>query len=57
MVYRIERSGSDVDDLIDECARRVNDGENKFFGLTYEAGIEAGIRWLIGEQEEHPLEE
>lgn len=55
--YEVEQRDPEVDALLSECARRVAEGENMFWGMTYEAGVEAGIKWLVGERDEHPLEE
>ncbi|MBA7543171.1 hypothetical protein ES705_35501 [subsurface metagenome] len=53
----IAREDSEVDEVLNKCSEMENEGKNPFFGLTYAQGVEQGIRWLIGEEEEQPLSE
>ena len=43
-------------DLLNQCAEAADAGESKYFGMTYEQGVEAAIRWMQGDGP-HPLED
>jgi hypothetical protein len=49
-VREIELEIQDADDIIDN-------GESKFFGLPYEAGVKAALEWVLGWVDERPLED
>ena len=53
----IKRDEKEVDDLLNEVANAVDFGKAKWPGKSYEQGVEAGIRWLLGYQEGHPYKE
>lgn len=36
---------------------QVEKGCSKFFGLTYEEGVDNTIRWMLGESDEAPMDE
>lgn len=54
-MYRIQRTDAEIDALLNEALDRVNDGDSKFSGMSYEAGIVAAIDWLNGDIEDHPM--
>jgi hypothetical protein len=54
---RIKRTKEEVDELLNDLAESVDSGERRFPGMSYEQGIEVGIRWLIGEVDDHPYED
>lgn len=54
----IVRTQQEVEELLARAIEMaIGDEDNPFWGMSYAEGVEAGIRWLIGEQEENPLEE
>ena len=56
--YKIEIADhQEIDDVINECTEQENKGGSRWPGMTYEQGVLAAIRWLIGETEDHPLDE
>lgn len=57
MSYRIVPTAKEIDDLLNECAKAEAEGNSKFFGMTYEQGIEAAIHWLTDAEREHPLDD
>lgn len=50
------RTRDEIDDLLQQCAEAIDAGRSKYFGMSYEQGIEAAIQWLT-EGGEHPLED
>ncbi len=53
----IARTQEEVDALLNDLAEAVDFGAPKWPGMSYEQGVEAGIRWLLGERDEHPYKE
>ena len=43
----------EIDAVLDECAEYS--GSSKFPGMTYEEGVEAAIRWMLGEESVSPM--
>jgi len=57
MFYSVERSNEEIEDTINECSMLEEEGRTKFPGMTYEQGVKAGIDWVTGQSDEHPLDE
>lgn len=38
-----------IDDVLNECMERIDDGDSKYPGMSYEQGVEAAIRWMQGD--------
>jgi len=55
--YQVKRTDGEVDEVLNTCVERENSGKSPFWGMTYEQGVEAGIRWLIGETDYDPVAE
>jgi hypothetical protein len=55
-VKQIKRTDQEIESLIGDCADAEAEG-SRFPGMTYEQGIDAALRWVFGEQDEHPLAE
>lgn len=51
----IERTDQEIYDLLDECSEAENNGNSQYPGMSYEQGIKAGIEWVTGNVNEHPL--
>lgn len=56
-MYVLARSKTEIDDILNICIDRKISGENPFFGMTYDQGVAAGIRWLVGEESDPPVTE
>jgi len=48
-------SDNDVENLLDECIEQDIIGGSRFAQMTYEQGVDAALRWVIGLADEHPL--
>ena len=48
---------SKVDRVLNTCVEREESGDSPFWGMTYEQGVEQGIRWLLGETDYDPVAE
>lgn len=57
MIYKIERTQKEIDDLLNEIFEQKETGRSKFRGMTFEEGVEAAIRWLTDKDEESPMAE
>lgn len=44
-----------IDDILNKCADMMDLGENPYFGMTYAEGIDAAIKWMLGEGS-HPFD-
>jgi hypothetical protein len=49
-------SESEIGDVLNRCSEMADSGENPFFGMTYAQGVQAGIEFMQGEQDD-PLSE
>lgn len=57
MAYLIKRKPKEIDDLLNSVAAWEEHGGTALAGMSYEQGVGAGIKWLLGDTEEHPIEE
>jgi len=55
--YSVKRSTEEINDVLNRCNEKVAEGGSRFFGMTYEQGVIAGIDWLIGNCEGHPYDD
>lgn len=54
-MYELKRTDQEIDKLLNESFT-FEAGDSPFWGMSYEQGIQEGIRWLLGELDEYPLE-
>ena len=45
-----------IDQVLNQCSEIADNGGTKYPGMTYEQGVEAGIRWANGDDSTNPLE-
>jgi hypothetical protein len=45
----------DINDVLNECSEAADSGTSKFPGMTYEQGVEAAIRWMLGDDDTNPM--
>jgi hypothetical protein len=55
--YITTRTNEEIDDVLNRCNEKVDEGGSRFFGMTYEQGIVAGIDWLLGNTDDHPYDD
>jgi len=48
-------TSEEIDELLDRCYEQEKKGGSRYPGMTYEQGIIAMFRWLVGDDEESPL--
>lgn len=53
----VEPTKEEIDEVLNECAETVNRGGSKVPGMSYEEGVQAGILWVTGQSDEHPMAE
>ena len=46
----------EIEDAISDAQKIIENEGSRFFGLSYEQGVEAALRWVNGDEESHPLE-
>ena len=52
-----ERTNKEIGDLLDAVSEAVDDGKRKYPGMSYEEGVIAGVRWILGLDDDHPYED
>jgi hypothetical protein len=52
-----ERTPGEVQDQIDEAADSMAEGGSRWPGMSYEEGVLAALRWLVGESFQKPMED
>lgn len=57
MAHTLQRTDEELDGVLNAAADRADTGGSKYPGMTYEAGMEAGLSWALGLREEHPYED
>lgn len=53
----IVRTEQEVQDLLDQCMNAEVTGSSNYPGMNYEQGIKAGIEWIIGDTDDHPIDD
>lgn len=56
-MYRLERNDAEIDEALNDCAEQTDAGTSKWPGMSYEQGVEAALRWAVGESSDHPMAE
>jgi hypothetical protein len=56
-MYKVKQTDSDINDQLNLGAAWEDDGDSATPGKSYEAGVLAGIRWVIGDTNDTPIEE
>lgn len=52
----IKPTQAQIDDTLNRCSESADEGSTNYPGMTYEQGVEAGIRWMAGDDTTNPLE-
>jgi len=55
MAYKIVVPIQEIEEVLNWASEAVDTG-SKYPGMTYEEGVEAMFRWLVGDCEEKPNE-
>ena len=56
-VMKVVRSEREIDDVLNWAADAVDTGRRSYPVMSYEEGVEGGIRWLLGETDNNPMDE
>ncbi len=46
-----------IRDQENEAAAITAEGASRYFGLTFEEGVSAALRWVLGDEPDPPIEE
>jgi hypothetical protein len=57
MKYTLQRSDDEINAQLNTATAWEDHGGSSVPGMSFEEGVLAGIRWLIGETEEWPIAE
>ena len=49
---QIRRTQKEIDDVLNRASEYSNEGETKFWGMSYEDGLEAMYDWLTEDEPE-----
>lgn len=55
LIMNIVRTEQEIRDLLNQCADAEETGGSKYPGMSYEQGIKAAIEWIIGDINDHPI--
>lgn len=50
------RTPQEIENEMYRANKYVNAGSSQFSGMSYEEGIEAALRWALGEEDTKPIE-
>jgi hypothetical protein len=53
----VARTDDEVDAQLNLAMESANSGRSRWPGMSYEQGVDAAIRWLIGDVEDPPMED
>lgn len=51
------RDQSRIDDILNEVSDQIDKGGSRFPGMSYEDGVDAALRWVTGDMDDHPYPE
>lgn len=51
----IVRTDQEIYEVLDECLNSENTSTSIYPGMSYEQGVKAAIEWIIGDTEDHPI--
>lgn len=54
---KIHPTASDINNQLNDAATWADEGGSSLPGATYEQGVEAAIKWIIGDTKEFPIQE
>lgn len=55
-MYTLKVTDKEINKVLDKCFDAEENG-SVYPGMTYEQGVDAAIRWMIGEEDIPPLED
>lgn len=55
-MYKVKRTDTEINDLLNSAAAWEERGGSAVPGMKYEQGVAAGVKWLIGDTEDHPID-
>jgi hypothetical protein len=52
----MERTREEIEAVKEKCYSFMDDGRSGVPGMTYEEGVEAALRWALGDSDDDPME-
>ena len=56
-MYRIQRTEIEIDEVLEEATEQEEKGKTNWRSMTYEQGVSAAIRWLLGFSDDNPMKD
>lgn len=53
----IKRTRQEIDEQIGLALEQIEKGHSKYFGMTYEEGVDNALRWVLGDSNDAPMSE
>lgn len=53
----IVRSQEEIDDVLNKVSDQLDEGGSKFPGMSYEDGLRSMQAWLVGDSDDHPMDD
>jgi hypothetical protein len=57
MSLRITRTDEEINKLMDDAVRSIDEGTRRYPSQSYEEGIYEALKWVTGQTDDHPYEE
>ncbi len=55
--YQNVRSNEEIDDVLNATVEAEATGQSRWPGMTYEDGVAAALRWVLGQSDSNPMED
>lgn len=52
----MKRTEEEINELLNKCSEAEEEGASRYPGMTYEEGIHAAIDWMLGYNDDNPLD-
>ncbi len=56
MSVRCERTENEIDEVLNKADEQLDSG-TKWPGMSYEEGVAAALRWVLGDSDDDPMSE
>ena len=53
----VTRTEEEVNEVIDKTAAQDNEGGSRWPGMTYEQGVRNALDWILGNNDDNPMED
>lgn len=50
----IKPSEAEINEVLNQVGEKIDEGGSRFPGMSFEQGVQDGIRWVLGETDDNP---